>query len=39
MIKFERYTLLNMLHLYSQHGWNSPDDAILHHLPITEGFH
>jgi len=27
-----------MLRLYSQHGWNSPDDAILHHLPLTENF-
>jgi len=27
-----------MLRLYSQHRWNSLDDAILHHLPLTENF-
>jgi len=27
-----------MLCLYRQHGWNFPDDAILHHIPLTGTF-
>jgi len=27
-----------MLCLYNQNGWNSPDDAILHHLPLKGKF-
>jgi len=27
-----------MLCLYIQHGWNSPDDAILRHLPLKGNF-